>query len=204
MLAANPIFCIQDLVQYKISAKLTEIGLETNSIENMGHGNCTKIELYSIQNCTQILFPFDFTNNFHKTNRVIGSFENFVISFCVFFLYRLLYILYFQIRLFRLVYMNNLSKCNGAISIPILVVKVKNYKAVWNAFGHCRASLSQSEGAWPKGGSTGTEEFDTAPSEPYRHCALLFAIVSLSVATSSRSDDCGIVFSLRTTRGKFC
>lgn len=76
MLAAIPIFCIQDLVQYKISAKLTEISLEANSIENMGHGNCTKIELYSIQSCTQILFPFDFSKKFHKTNRVIGSFKN--------------------------------------------------------------------------------------------------------------------------------
>lgn len=33
MLAAIPIFCIQDFVQYKISAKLTEIPLKTNSIE---------------------------------------------------------------------------------------------------------------------------------------------------------------------------
>lgn len=124
MLAANSIFCIQDLVQYKISTKLTEIGLETNRIENMGHDNCTKIELYSIQNCTQILFPFDFSKNFHKTNRVIGSFENFVISFCVLFLYRHV-CMYFHICLFRLVCMNNLSKCDGTVSISIFIGKGK-------------------------------------------------------------------------------
>lgn len=121
MLAAIRIFCIQDFVQYKISAKLTEIALKANCIENMGHGDCTKIELYRIQNCTQILFPFCFSKNFHNTNRVIGFLEKFFISFCVVFLYRHRYV-YSYMCLFRLVCKKTQTIYYSSITSSILCI----------------------------------------------------------------------------------
>lgn len=121
MLAAIRIFCIQDFVQYKISAKLTEIALKANYIENMGHGDCKKIALYSVENCILILFPFDFSKNFHNTNRVIGSLEKLLLSFCVFFLYRNRYI-YYNICLFRFGYKKKQSM--SFLSITTLIQRI--------------------------------------------------------------------------------